>query len=62
VFDAEGQARSMTGQQWAISHYVNITQTMGYDGDGEKGAGNIERPTTYYLKSSVLDGGKSSKS
>ncbi len=28
--------RSMTGQQWVVNHYITVTQTMGYDGDGEK--------------------------
>jgi len=56
TFDAEGQVRSMASQQWAINHYVNVTQTMGYDGDGEKLQEATNAQTTYYLKSSVLDG------
>jgi len=55
-FDASGQMRSMSGQQWVINHYVNVTQTMGYDGDGEKLKEAVNGQATYYLKSSVLGG------
>ena len=54
-FDADGQMALMTGQQWVLNHYVNITQAMGYDGDGDKAKEVLSGQPTYYLKSSMLN-------
>src|SRR5438132_2171293 len=56
VFDAAGQTASMTGQQWIVNHYVNVTQSAGYDGDGAKVLDTTSSVTTYYLRSSALGG------
>lgn len=55
TYDADGQLALMTGQRWAINHYVNVSQALGYDGDGNKVQEVLSGQTTYYLRSSVLD-------
>jgi len=57
TFDADGQMTLLTGQRWLINHYVNTSQAMGYDGDGNKVREVLSSETgetTYYLRSSVL--------
>lgn len=56
TFDAAGQITLMTGQQWIINHYVNVSQSAGYDGDGVKVRDTTSGVTTYYLLSSLLRG------
>lgn len=55
TYDADGQMTLMTGQKWVINHYVNTSQSMGYDGDGDKVKEVLAGQATYYLRSSVLD-------
>ena len=45
----------LTGQRWLINHYVNTSQAMGYDGDGNKVREVLSGQAIYYLRSSVLD-------
>jgi YD repeat-containing protein len=54
-FDADGQMTLMTGQKWVLNHYVNVSQMMGYDGDGDKIQEVANGQATYYLRSSMLD-------
>ena len=54
-YDADGQMILMTGQKWVLNHYVNVSQALGYDGDGEKIQEVLSGQATYYLRSSVLD-------
>lgn len=56
TFDAAGQQTLMTGQQWLINHYISVSQSIGYDGDGSKVKEVASGVTTYYLNSSALGG------
>ncbi len=55
-FDAAGQMTLMTGQRWVINHYITVSQSAAYDGDGQKVKDVSQGLTTYYLRSSVLGG------
>ena len=55
TFDADGQMTLMTGQKWVVTHYVNVSQAEGYDGDGVRVNETISGQTKYYLQSSLLD-------
>ncbi|MGH9966431.1 MAG: hypothetical protein ACREBG_01160, partial [Pyrinomonadaceae bacterium] len=54
-YDSDGQMTLMTGQRWLVTHYVNTSQAMGYDGDGEEVKEVLAGLVTYHLRSSVLD-------
>jgi hypothetical protein len=55
-YDAAGRQVSMTGQQWIFNHYTPVSQTSGYDGDGNKVQVGAGAAATYYLQSSALGG------
>lgn len=55
-YDAAGRQVSMTGQQWIFNHYTPVSQTSGYDGDGNKVQVGTGAAATYYLQSSALGG------
>jgi YD repeat-containing protein len=54
-FDAAGQMTLMTGQQYAVNHYITITQASAYAGDGNKVKEVVGGQPTYYLRSSVIN-------
>jgi hypothetical protein len=55
-FDAAGRTASMNGQQWIFNHYNNVTQSLGYDGDGAKVRETTNGVATYYLRARALEG------
>ncbi len=56
TFDAAGRTTVMNGQRWLLTHYVNATQQVGFDGDGAWARETSNGVATYYLRSSVLKG------
>ena len=57
TYNSAGQQILMTGQRMTpLGHYINVSQGSGYDGDGAKVSEVSSGITTYYLRSSVLNG------